>query len=189
MYSGLKEIFNDITSIPDKDWNTFETTLKPLHFDKDDFLLKEGQICRGIYFISKGAVRTYHLNDGKEINTSFNFENEFVRELESLSSGKPSKSNIQAMEYTEVMFIDKVKLTLLYDESPAFQTLGRKILEQISITEQKYASLLATYSPQERYSYILQNHPELIQRIPLQYLASYLGIARETLSRIRKRLS
>lgn len=187
--NNLKAALFKVGELPDEDWKTFQSILEPGEVGKNELLLVEGQVCRGIHFIAKGSVRTYRLVDGKEVNTAFNFEEDFVCELQSLSGGTPSGKYIQTLEDCETVFIPKAQLISLYQTSPSFQELGRKILEQVAITEQKYSSLFTLYSPEERYTYILENHPQLIQRVPLQYLATYLGVARETLSRIRKRIS
>ncbi len=189
MYGTLKSLLQRIGDLSEKEWSTLQLIFREVDLEKNDFLLKAGDVCKGIYFISSGSFRTYYLKNGKEINTAFGFENEFVQELESLTTGTPSSKFIQSMEPAKVIFMDKLKLTELYSDFPSFQNLGRKILEQIAITEQKYSSLFTIYSPEERYLYILHNHPELIRRVPLKHLASYLGVARETLSRIRKRVS
>lgn len=188
MYQTLKNTFDEILKISDEDWLLFESILKPIYLKKGDFLLKEGQVCKGIYFVSVGALRTYHLHDGKEINTCFNFEYDLLREIESMTNNTPSTKNIQALEDCLVFFINREKLIDLYKKSDFYQTLGRMILEQLAISEQKYSFLLSSYSPKERYLQILENQPELIQRVSLQHLASYLGISRESLSRIRKRI-
>ncbi len=185
----LKYILDKILKITDKDWDIFESILETKKLKKKEYLLKQGQICRGIYFLTEGTIRTFHINnDGKEINTAFYFQNEFLREIESMTNNIPSQKNIQAIENSTVLYIDKAKLVILYEKSEFYQKLGRMILEKLTIREQKYSSFLTTYSPKERYLYILENRPEFIERIPLQYLASYLGISRESLSRIRKRV-
>lgn len=189
MYLSLKNTFDQILKTSDEDWSRFEAILETIKLNKKEYLLKEGQICRGIFFLSEGVVRTFHINDGREINTSFHFQNDFLREIESMTNNIPSQKNIQAIEDSTIFYIDKVKLTNLYEKSNFYQKLGRMILEKLTISEQKYSSLLTTYSPKERYLYILENRTELVERIPLQYLASYLGISRESLSRIRKRIS
>lgn len=189
MYLPLKNTFDRILKITDEDWKTFESILETKKLKKKEYLLRQGQICRGIFFLYKGCLRTFYINkNGKEISTSFYFENDFLREIESMANNKPSQKNIQALEESTVFYIDKAKLTDLYETSNFYQKLGRMILEKLTISEQKYASLLTAHSPKERYLYVLENHPRLIERIPLQYLASYLGISRESLSRIRKRI-
>lgn len=189
MYLPLKNTFDKILKITNEDWDIFESILETKKLKKKEYLLKQGQICRGIYFLSEGTIRTFHINnDGKEINTAFYFQNDFLREIESMTNNIPSQKNIQAIENSTVLYIDKAKLVTLYKKSEFYQKLGRMILEKLTISEQKYSSFLTTYSPKERYLHILENRPELIERIPLQYLASYLGISRESLSRIRKRI-
>ena len=189
MYLPLKNTFDKVLKIKKEDWCAFESILEIKKVKKNEYLFKQGQICRGIYFLSKGIVRTFHINnDGKEINTAFYFQNDFLREIESMTNNIPSQKNIQAIENSIVFYIDKVKLTTLYEKSNFYQKLGRMILEKLMISEQKYSSFLTSHSPKERYLYILKNRPELIERIPLQYLASYIGISRESLSRIRKRI-
>lgn len=189
MYQSLKNAFDQILKTADEDWTTFESILKTIKLKRKEYLLREGQICRGIFFLSEGAMRTFYINDkGREINTAFYFENDFLREIESMASNSPSQKSIQAIEDSTVFYIDKARLTALYEKSDFYQKLGRMILERLTISEQKYSSLLTAYSPKERYLYILENRPELVERIPLQYLASYLGLSRESLSRIRKRI-
>ena len=189
MYEDLRLVFDQIIKVPQKEWQIFEGIVTNIEVEKSEFLLREGQFCKGIYFLSRGALRTFHTFDSREVNTSFHFEREFLREIESLTFDTPSKKNIQAIESSSVLLIEKPKLTKLYKESEYFLRLGNLILERLTINEQNYSSLLATYSPRERYSQLINNQPEILQRVPLQHIASYLGISRESLSRIRKRLS
>ncbi|HAD96069.1 MAG TPA: hypothetical protein DCG19_01620 [Cryomorphaceae bacterium] len=189
MSLSLRKRFEEFAPLSENDWEAIAPFLEEKEYAKSDFLVKEGQVVRGIFFIIEGAVRTYSLKEGREIHSSFNLEHEFVRELQSLSSGLPSRNYIQAIENSRATFISRNKLISLYNTHPVFQTIGRNILEEMAITEQQYASLLSQHSPEERYHFIMQQRPELLQRVPLQYLASYLGMARETLSRIRGRIS
>lgn len=190
MYQSLKNTFEKILKISNEDWRAFELILETKELKKKEYLLKQGQICQGIYFLSKGLIRTFYINDnGKEINTSFYLQNDFLREIESMTNNIPSTKNIQAIEDSTVFYIDKIKLTNLYEKSGFYQKMGRMILEKLTIIEQKYSSLLIGHPPKDRYLHVLENNPELVKRIPLQYLATYLGISRESLSRIRKRIS
>ncbi|MEP1150453.1 MAG: Crp/Fnr family transcriptional regulator [Balneola sp.] len=189
MYAPLKNTFDKILKITDEDWRDFESIIELKKLRKNEYLLRQGQICQGIFFLSQGCLRTFYINDnGKDISTSFYFKDDFLREIESMTNNTPSRKNIQALEESTVFYLDKIKLVNLYEKSPFYQKLGRLILERLTISEQKYSSILRAYSPKERYLFILNNHPEFIERIPLQHLASYLGISRESLSRIRKRI-
>lgn len=151
-------------------------------------MLSEGQVCKGIHLVREGAFRTFHLKNGNEIHTAFYFENDFVQDIASLTHGTPSQVNIVALEDAQTFFMPKDKMLALYERAPSFQRLGREVLAQMAISEKKYATLFTDFLPKERYEHVVAHYPELIQRVPLQYLASFLGIARETLSRIRTRI-
>lgn len=154
---------------------------------KDEIVLKEGQLCKKIFFVEKGYLRTYINRDGIDINTDFTFENNFTTNLKSLRASIPSDTTIQAGEPTILYEFDKDELLALYKTSPEIESFGRKLLEQLLIAQEEHVNLFKIYSPLERYRYMQQHKPEMLQRISLSQLASYLGIARETLSRIRKR--
>ena len=173
----------------DEEWSAFRDIVSIKHFDKNDELLSQGKVNKGIYYVVQGAFRTYHLKDGNEISTAFYFEKDFIHDIESLSTGLPSKSNIVAIEKSECIYIPKSDMIGLYDKIPSFHKIGKKILELMVITEKKYSALFTDYLPKERYEYILTSHPELVKRVSIQHLASFLGVARETLSRIRKRIN
>jgi CRP-like cAMP-binding protein len=155
-------------------------------FSKGEVVLKQGQPCKTIAFIEKGHLRTFIDKDGVEINTNFSFEGEFTTNLKSLRSSILSDTTILAGEPTTIYKFDKDKLLELYKISPEIESFGRNLLEQLLIAQEEHTNLFKIYSPKERYHYLQVNKPELLQRISLSQLASYLGIARETLSRIRK---
>ena len=161
------------------------TQPKPL--GKGQFLLKEGQVCKTVYYIEKGYLRTFFTKDGKEINTRFSFENDFVTDLKSLRLATPSDCFIQTGEKTVVWEFTKEKLLSLYSQSAEIESFGRNLLEKMLIDQEEHGNLFKVYSPTERYQYVAQYFPHLMQRISLSQLSSYLGIARETLSRIRKK--
>ena len=153
---------------------------------KGEVLLNDGQVCKSIFFIETGYLRTFMRNDGKEINTDFAFENSFTTNIKSLRSETASTVTIQAAEPTTVYEFDKNELLQLYNKSPELESFGRKLLEHLLIQQEEHSNLFKIYSPKERYQYVQANYPELLQRVSLTQLASFLGTARETLSRIRK---
>src|SRR5450432_2101477 len=155
-------------------------------FTKGEIILKQGQICTTIAFVEKGYLRTFIDKDDTEINTDFTFEGNFTTNLKSLRSSSFSDTTIQAGEPTTIYEFDKDKLIKLYKVSPEIESFGRKLLEQLLIAQEEHANLFKIYSPTKRYKYFQTNKPEILQRINLSQLASYLGIARETLSRIRR---
>ena len=188
MYQSLQNKINHVSPVTEDDWDVFASILRPVAFAKGDTMLTEGHVCRGIYFVNQGAFRTYHLKNGNEIHTAFYFENDFVQDIDSLTHGTPSQINIVALEDAQTLFIPKDDMLALYERAPSFQRLGREVLALMAISEKKYVTLFTDFQPKERYEHVVAHYPELIQRVPLQYLASFLGIARETLSRIRKRI-
>lgn len=153
---------------------------------KGQYLLREGQVCKAIWYIEKGYLRTFYNKDGKEINTRFSFENSFVTELKSLRSETPAMYSVLAGETATVWAFEKEALRSLYRQSAEIESFGRNLLEQMLIDQEEHGNLFKVYSPAERYQRLLEHDPQLLQRVSLVQLASYLGIARETLSRIRK---
>ena len=155
---------------------------------KGDYLLREGQRCQYIWFIETGACRAFQHHNEKEINTGFYFENTFLTNLNSLRNNVPADYNIQTIEAGTLWQWHKDDLFSLYQQSPEITAFGRQCLEHLFIEQEKHNHWLKRNSPEERYQSILNNQPELLQRVSLTQLSSYLGISRETLSRIRRRL-
>jgi CRP-like cAMP-binding protein len=147
-----------------------------------------GQSCKTIYFIQKGALRIYYLKDGVDITESFQFENTIVARIESLFSGKPSSKAIQALEAATLVLIPTDKLTLLYSEFQSIERLFRKIFEESHMQSIHRLESIQFHSADERYQNLLRENPQILQRIPLKYIASYLGITPVSLSRIRANL-
>lgn len=155
---------------------------------KGAVLLEQDEVCDHIYFIEKGYLRTLLLKDGLEINTAFHFENEYCTNLKSLRTGAPSDVIIRAGEPCILHAFNKHILLSLYAASPEIAAFGRDLLEQLLMVQEEHANLFKLYTPAERYQYIVTHHPRIIQRVSLSQLSSYLGIARETISRIRKQI-
>lgn len=162
-----------------------ENELKCVQLSKGDFLLTEGKICNHLYFVEKGLIRGYYNLDGKEITHWFGFENDFVTSFHSFITQKPSVENLQALEPCTLWAISHKSLFKLYDEYPDIERLGRITYEKYYIRlEERYVnSQFKTAS--ERYDNLVETNPQLLQRVSLGYIASYLGISQETLSRIR----
>lgn len=161
-------------------------SVEKIQFPKGAYLLQESQVCNHIFFVESGHLRVFVSKDGTEINTGFVFENNFATSLKSLRSASPSELSIQACEAVTVFRFDKNKLKALYEGSPETETFGRTLLEQLLIEQEEHANMFRIYSPAERYEHILKQNPALLKRVSLSQIASYLGVTRETLSRIRK---
>ena len=155
-------------------------------YKKAEFLLREGQVCKKLVLVQKGVLRSFMNKDGREINTGFAFEGDFAADILSLRHGAGSQTSIQALEPATVYEFEKEKLFALYELSPGISSFGRRVLEHLLSAQEEQAVLFRITTPAERYTYIARHKPGLLQRISLSQLASYLGVARETLSRIRK---
>ncbi len=146
-----------------------------------------GQTCKTIYFINKGVARIYYFKDGIDITEIFSFENNIIARVESLFTGKPSRKAIQVLEDSEVVAINAHELFKLYDLFPEIERLFRKIFEAAYVETVNRIEGMQFHSAEERYNGLLSEAPNVLMRVPLKYVASYLGITQVSLSRIRAR--
>lgn len=153
------------------------------------FLLPQGKICRDIAFIEKGLLRLFYLNDGKEITNCFCRENTITTSYRSLITQEESDIAIQAIEPSQLVVLPYHALQKLYEKDLFWQQVGRLASENELIATECHHRFLTDLSATERYLQILEQDNELLQRVPLAYLASYLQIAPETLSRIRNKIT
>jgi CRP-like cAMP-binding protein len=142
-----------------------------------------------IYFIEKGLIRYFQDADGEEVTGQFFFEGGWYTDFDSYLTGYPSKQTVQAIEDSSLMFISKKDVDELYNEMPKFERFGRLLGEQTHLGIRKKIDQLTLFSAEERYLDLLRNRPKVIKRVPQHYIASYLGIKPQSLSRIRKRIS
>ena len=156
------------------------------HLERNDRLLDEGKVCKAVYYLESGCVRSVMNVEGNEINLNFALDDSFTTNLKSLRNETPSEYTIQACEPSVIWRFDKNSLFELYNESPEIAGFGRNLLEQLLVEQEEHANLFKIKSPAERYRHILESNPLLLQKITLTQMASYIGISRETLSRIRK---
>ena len=164
-----------------------ENILRTRTIKKQELFLKEGEICQRIAFIEKGSVRYYYQLDDREICKDFIFENGLIGSFASFFSQEPSALNIQALEDTEIVEMNYDDVINLYDNYPAWQKLGRIIAQDQFVRSEKREAALLKDQPEIRFRALIAEHPKIFKRVPLQYIASYLGITRETLSRYRSR--
>jgi len=156
---------------------------------KRKMLLKEGTQCEHVYFIIKGAIRGFMREGHKDITTWINVENQLVTSIFSLSRQGASNENIQALENCDLLAIPYADLEALYQQFPESNLLSRKVLQAYYADAERRAFIARLTKAENKYRHFLLNHQNLSNRIPLKYIASYLGMTLETLSRVRKKFS
>lgn len=183
MFQNFRKTIQDLGKFSENDLDLLRDHLRTMSLSKDYFLLQEGKICQSIYFINKGSFRHYHVTEtGYEITINLFVENDWVLDYKSFTSQKPSTSIIQAAENSDVLELHVHDLHKLIKISDSFFQIARVFQYQIEQQENKTQKI----SPKEKYADLLTNRPQVIQRFPLKYIASYLNMAPETLSRVRR---
>jgi CRP-like cAMP-binding protein len=154
---------------------------------KNEFLLKEGTVCNASHFIEKGIIRSYTYDlKGDEVTTAFYSENTFASDLLSFFKRTAAKEYIQALTACETWYITYEDMQTSFHTIPEFREFGRlNIVNNYSVLKERMLSNLQEPAEQ-RYSDLINSNPEILQNVPLKYIASYLGIADTSLSRIRK---
>jgi CRP-like cAMP-binding protein len=180
----LFKYFQKYLSLTEESKLALEKVCTTLAIKKGENLQNFGVTCKTIYFIKSGVARIYYYKDGVDITESFSFEGDIIARVESLFTGNPSQKAIQVLEDTEIVAINAVQLFNLYDTHPQIERLFRLIFEAGYVETVKRIESIQFHSAEERYQALLRK-PNLLQRIPLKHIASYLGITQVSLSRIR----
>ncbi len=152
---------------------------------KGEIVQDIGQSCKNLYFIKSGSLRIYYFKDGLDITESFEFEDSFVARGESLITMRPSNKGIEAIEDSQLLQINTPKLFALFQTNIELERVFHKIIEQAYIQQLNRLESLQFLSAEARYEQLILAQPQAIQRIPLKFVASYLGITQVSLSRIR----
>ena len=180
-----RELARRYSTMTHNELDVLESILVPMRFQKGDFILKEGEICTNIYWVVKGLVRQFYIKNGKELTEYMAVENNIFMSIESLFKEQPSHQQIHTLEPTIVFALPKDKLEREAVRNVNIQMLYRKILEESLILSQIRADMLRFESAPERYAKLVKRAPHLVLRAPLVYIASYLQMTPETLSRVR----
>ncbi len=184
---SLLAYIHSLMDFPAQSWERLQPALRPLSLPGDAWLLREGRICEALYYISEGYARAFTEHGVREINLDFFFEGDIATDVASFTRGSPATMSIRAGEPLQVIRFDKELLYAAAREDHLIETLGKRCLGRIAAAREEHRTLDKLPDAGQRYAYIERHHPELIQRVSLTQLASYLGVARETLSRIRSR--
>ncbi len=186
----MENLLNYIRSLnhfSDESWQQLKPALTKRTYKKNELLLKEGEICNSLFYIDKGYCKSYFNMDGVLKNTGFFLENSIATNVSSFGSGLPSAFNIVSCEPLTAIIFNKARLFQASKQCAEIETLGRNCVRLFAIKQEAFSNMFKLYSPQERLDYMETNHADILQRVSLSQLASFLGVARETLSRIRRR--
>ena len=180
-----RELARRYSTMTHDELDVLESILVPMKFAKGDFILREGEVAKYIYWVVKGLIRQFYFKNGKDLTEYMAAENTICMSIESLFKEQPSHQQIQALEPTIIFAMPKAQLEHEAVRNVNIQMLYRKILEESLILSQVRADMLRFESAPERYAKLVKRAPQLVLRAPLVYVASYLQMTPETLSRVR----
>lgn len=187
----MVEIFvkylTDRASFTDADLAKIEAVTVSKKLKRRQYLLHEGQVCQYTAFVASGLMRLYRVgNDATEHILRFAAENWWISDLESFNQELPAKGNIDALEDSQLLLWSKENWEMLRREIPAFDTLQTRLTSRAVEAQADRLHAAISYTAEEKYHAFLRSFPDFHNRVPLHMVASYLGVSRETLSRIRK---
>ncbi|EDM38647.1 cyclic nucleotide binding-regulatory protein [Pedobacter sp. BAL39] len=189
MIEVLFSHIQDKVSLSDDDKTAIKSFFIPKRLRKRQYLLQEGEVCRCLTFVAKGLLRTYNVDEkGDEHINIFGWEGWWLSDFRSFLSGDPAVFNIDAIEDSELLMISRSDYEELTLRVPIMDRYFRILYQNSLVTKERRLMSAITHTAQEKYLKLSESNPEIIERIPQHMVASYLGIAAETLSRIRKNL-
>lgn len=188
--ASLKHFLQSFNILTDIEIDGFLQLITYKIFKKAEYFIKEGETCKQVAFVLTGSLRSYYTSDkDEEVTYCITFPNSLMTAYSSFLTAQPTMENIQAITKTELLIIPKDKFEKLVQKNPNWVYFLKTIAEQQYIELEKRIFQLQKSDASKRYTNLMKNHPEYVQKIPLQYLASYLGISQRHLSRIRKEIT
>lgn len=180
-----RELARKYSTMTYDELDVLESLLVPIKYGKGEKILQEGEVCRNISYIEKGLVRQFYFKNGKEVTEHLGIDHSIFMCIESLFKEEPTRLQVEALEPTLVYALPKAKLEAAAMRNVNIQMLYRKILEESLIQSQIHADLVRFESAPNRYKRLCDLSPQVVLRAPLTYIANYLQMTPETLSRIR----
>ena len=180
-----RELARKYSTMTYDELDVLESLLVPIKYGKGEKILQEGEVCRNISYIEKGLVRQFYFKNGKEVTEHLGVDHSIFMCIESLFKEEPTRLQVEALEPTLVYALPKAKLEAAAMRNVNIQMLYRKILEESLIQSQIHADLVRFESAPNRYKRLCDLSPQVVLRAPLPYIANYLQMTPETLSRIR----
>lgn len=188
MYEDLINTLNKFVKLSDIENEVLCERIQELKIEKNSHFIEEGRIANHIAFVREGYLRIYFNNEGNEITRDLSSIHSFFTALTSFITKKPSFEIVSAITDCELLLISREDLNYLYQNFPNWQTIGRRVVEEMFVRSQKRIYSLLTVSAEDRYKELLKEKPDMLKNVPLQYIASYLGITSQSLSRLRRKI-
>lgn len=187
-YAEIDKYINKCIDINDDERRTYHSLLERQKVKKKTFLLEAGQICKYEWYVIKGCVRIYYIDDnGFDVNLMFAVEDWWFSDLQSYTEEKPSRLFIQALEDCDLWRMTKKNKEKVFTEIPKFERMFRMMLQRSNIAIQQRLLQTYTKTAEERYAEFLERYPQIPQRIPQHHIASFLNMSPEFLSKIRNK--
>lgn len=180
-----RELARKYSTMTYDELDVLESILEPVKYGKGEKILSEGEVCTGIAYIEKGLIRQYYNKNGKEVTEHLGVDHTIFMCIESLFKEEPTRLQVEALEPSLVYVLPKAKLEAAAIRNVNIQMLYRKILEESLIQSQVHADLMRFETAPNKYKRLCEMNPQVVLRAPLTYIASYLQMTPETLSRIR----
>ncbi|MFP4091895.1 MAG: Crp/Fnr family transcriptional regulator [Cyclobacteriaceae bacterium] len=165
--------------------HNFSAVLTEEHYPKGYMLHRQQTVCKHIYFVTQGAIRSFYLKDGKDITAHFAMDLGVISAADSFIFNRPSRYNLEVLEDCRVSCMTRQQMESFLVQHPRYEHTARLFVEELYMDLVDRVEMLMFYSAQERYEALIRQNPTIIQRMSLGHIASYLGITQETLSRVR----
>ncbi|MXN91137.1 cyclic nucleotide-binding domain-containing protein [Flavobacterium sp. Sd200] len=185
----IREYFESTSLLSDRDWECFASMLTRSEYPKKHLLLSKGETEGYLSFIEKGIVRMFIPKEYDDLTFGFSFENSFTSAYDSFLTRQPSVYSIETLASTTLWRISFKDLQKIYEQTAVGNLIGRKASEELFLKKSRRELSLLSESAETRYLKLFTEQPELVRQIPLKYIASYIGITPQALSRIRRRIS
>lgn len=190
MFEQLYESIEEHVSLTDEEWELCKNNFRPKRMLKRQFLLQEGDVCRELAFVEKGALFSFSIDANGDRNViRFAFDGWWIGDLRSFFTDNPSTLNIEVLEDSELLILARENHEKLLREIPAYERYHRIILQNAHVALQIRFENLLGLTAEEKYARLVEHNPEFMNRVPLNLVASYLGLTPETLSRVRANMA
>ena len=189
MHDILLQTLRQIVPLELDEEQLFKSIFSEMHLKKGDFFLKAGEINNKLGFVNKGLIRYFVYKNDDESTIEFTSEGEFIAEYQSFLDNSEAIQYIQAIEDTTLLVTDNDGIQQLYNKTKNGNLIGRLVIEYRYNHLMKQLLSIYMHNPEQRYRNFIKVYPDLIQRVPQYYIASYVGVKPQSLSRIRKRIT